>query len=777
VPVRRFFAVPLQSGWESMTHVARAGGVLASVALAAAVVAAAPQDPAGQSQVTPRFRAGIDVISVDVQVVDSEGHPAPGLTAEDFEVTIGGRRRRVVSADFIGGPPSAREATTPETPEAVSSSLSAAAGAEAPRGDGAARHIYVLAIDTSSFDQATARPVILAASDFLKQLRPQDEVGVFAYPNGPKLDPTTDHDAVVRSLETVQAIRETPPPGLFNLAPSHIVELSRAPQTQLALQLTDAYCPPAADNGCRDLLLSQVRSDVLFYEGVATAGGATLHGLMKALGEVPDRKTVVLISGGVVAADFVGARPDAGGAFRELGRAAAQSNVNVFTLFVDQSRAQTISAESRTMPVPPDVVRERELAARVLAEVSDASGGVLLTVAAGNGSTAFARVARESSSYYLLGIEATPEDRGARPRELRIRVRDRRLNVRGRNWIGVPRFAGSEPADAATSRPPVPPPSLPPATADLKQLATMYDQDDQAGLVRALAPSNASRLLRAFREHESPWPASPRRTAALALDLALLGIAAESPYTKEEALRLLGEHIVRVRAASEGDAFECLWLEVATAGTAGHFAPELGTLVAERAVERCPENPRLQLARAVAHDQQLVRVQRQFGPVMLRPEEEADLERHVITLYERAATLSETRFEAHVRLAQLHLRAKRHDEGLAALASAGNAPPDPVLFYYANLISGQLLAASGNHEQAERALRTALDVAPAAQSARVALMSVLIARGQPEPAARLADDVLAAAPGTIVDPWWGYHLGTFRDYSTLRAQLREAVEP
>ena len=49
----------------------------------------------------PTFRALADLISVDAQVVDADGRPVEGLGRDEFEVTVDGRRRRVVSVEFI----------------------------------------------------------------------------------------------------------------------------------------------------------------------------------------------------------------------------------------------------------------------------------------------------------------------------------------------------------------------------------------------------------------------------------------------------------------------------------------------------------------------------------------------------------------------------------------------------------------------------------------------------------------------------------------------------
>src|SRR5215510_14132506 len=55
----------------------------------------------GPQQPTPTFRSTLDVIAVDVQVVDRDGAPVPGLGPDKFDVTINGHRRRVLSAELI----------------------------------------------------------------------------------------------------------------------------------------------------------------------------------------------------------------------------------------------------------------------------------------------------------------------------------------------------------------------------------------------------------------------------------------------------------------------------------------------------------------------------------------------------------------------------------------------------------------------------------------------------------------------------------------------------
>src|SRR5690606_8619934 len=71
--------------------------VWSAVAVLASTTAILAQDPAPR----PVFRAGVDVIEVDVQVIGRDGAPVLDLQPEQFDVRIGGQRRRVASAQMI----------------------------------------------------------------------------------------------------------------------------------------------------------------------------------------------------------------------------------------------------------------------------------------------------------------------------------------------------------------------------------------------------------------------------------------------------------------------------------------------------------------------------------------------------------------------------------------------------------------------------------------------------------------------------------------------------
>jgi hypothetical protein len=57
--------------------------------------------PRQQQPVVPTFRSAVDLLTIEASVRDHCGVPAPDLQSADFTVTIDGRPRRVVSAQFF----------------------------------------------------------------------------------------------------------------------------------------------------------------------------------------------------------------------------------------------------------------------------------------------------------------------------------------------------------------------------------------------------------------------------------------------------------------------------------------------------------------------------------------------------------------------------------------------------------------------------------------------------------------------------------------------------
>jgi VWFA-related protein len=381
------------------------------------------------------FQASVDLIAVDVHVVDSEGRPIRDLGPERFEVTIDGKKRRVVSADLIDASSTTRPIPRPATPKLESST-----GAPAPPGAAITGRIFMIAVDTTSLNAALCRRVMTAARAFVQQLAPRDLVGVFAWPIGPQMNPTTDHAAVVRSLDAIVGSFEDPS-SFFHLRPSEIVELSRgvqgvrnSPFSTITLQ--NSLC--GGDVNCLKRLADEVATSVLFYEAQARANLGTFRALLAGLGRVDGSKTLVLVSAGTPASDVPGGRPDFAHEGIDIGKEAAKANVLVYTLFIDQSPAQMNTAESRQGRMP-QIVRDSEILGQWLEQFTGAADGAWLKVLSGDGEYAFERIASETSVVYLLGVESIAADRDGRAHRIGVKTNVRGATVRSRGFVVVPK--------------------------------------------------------------------------------------------------------------------------------------------------------------------------------------------------------------------------------------------------------------------------------------------------------------------------------------------------
>src|SRR5262245_32061272 len=121
---------------------------------AACVASAVPQTPSREQQ--PTFRATVDMVAVDVQGVDKNGNPLSALNPGNFEVTIDGKKRRIVSASFISSGPAPAGALKPINPGATATNVW-------PTTDGQSGRTFILAVDAGSFDAGENARVLQAA--------------------------------------------------------------------------------------------------------------------------------------------------------------------------------------------------------------------------------------------------------------------------------------------------------------------------------------------------------------------------------------------------------------------------------------------------------------------------------------------------------------------------------------------------------------------------------------------------------------------------------------
>jgi hypothetical protein len=165
-----------------------------------------------------------------------------------------------------------------------------------------------------------------------------------------------------------------------------------------------------------------------------------LQNLLTGLGEIPGRKTVLLMSAGVLVSDRLDARPDAGDLARVLGEMAARVNATVYTVHLDTNNtsANVNAASQKGNSISDLGGRDRALFGNWLDQFSAAAGGRRIYVPVGAGEFAFDRILRETSAYYLLGVEPLAADRDGRPHRLGVKVSRKNASVRSRQWVVVP---------------------------------------------------------------------------------------------------------------------------------------------------------------------------------------------------------------------------------------------------------------------------------------------------------------------------------------------------
>jgi hypothetical protein len=183
----------------------------------------------------------------------------------------------------------------------------------------------------------------------------------------------------------------------------------------------------------------EARNLAMLEESAIAARLGSLRGMLQALATDPRRKTVLLMSAGIVTTDRPGGRPDIGSDLGTIvGQDAARANATIYTLWDDTARMSTMSAVSQT---PQYGTRDSLLMSAPLDRLTAASGGAMFSVIQGGGEFAFERILKETSAYYLLGVVPDNADRDGRPRTLAVSVdgAPKSATVRARAWVVVPK--------------------------------------------------------------------------------------------------------------------------------------------------------------------------------------------------------------------------------------------------------------------------------------------------------------------------------------------------
>jgi VWFA-related protein len=227
-------------------------------------------------------------------------------------------------------------------------------------------------------------------------------------------------------------MKSLPPAGMTNMGASEVFDITAGDGETLE-RVVARECPPL-DRTCRKRV--QMDASMLAQDmgRQALQSVSGLRGLLGGLAPIDGRKIVVLVSAGMAVGDRVGAGGDVRAQIQAVGRQAAAANTTLYILHVDVSFLEAFSARSGR--VLPSLMRDSSLFINGLSVMAGSAGGELFRVFT-DSEHVFDRVLRETSAYYLLGVEPLESDRDGKPHRIAVDVKQPDVTVRSRTTIIV----------------------------------------------------------------------------------------------------------------------------------------------------------------------------------------------------------------------------------------------------------------------------------------------------------------------------------------------------
>jgi VWFA-related protein len=380
------------------------------------------------------FRAGIELVSVDVTALDSNGRQIKDLTPKDFIVEVDGDARQVISAEYVRLYDPLRAVSRPASAPAVparDATFFSSNQKDAPSG-----RLIVLLVDQGNIRTGAARPAMYSAKQFVDKLQPEDRVAVMAVPPpGEMVDFTTDHDKVREALLRIVGAAQ-PLKVRFNLSITEAFAIYMRNDIQLAADTILRECAAALSAFEAERCEREVEQDAA--EIVSEVRHRTdnsvrsMRRVLEGLAAIDGPKSVVLVSEGLVLESVSGEADD-------LATVAADSRVSLDVLLLDVPRFE---ASQATRPTTPK--EDRDMQVGGLEALAGATRGNLYRINT-TAEYAFDRITRSLEGYYLLGVEARLADRNGQRHRISVKSARRGVTIQSRRT-----FLTSVSAKAAT---------------------------------------------------------------------------------------------------------------------------------------------------------------------------------------------------------------------------------------------------------------------------------------------------------------------------------------
>ena len=363
----------------------------------------------------PTFRVQVDAVEFDAFVTDAQGKPITDLTVEDFEVFEDGRPQAITSFARVNIPIERSDrplgAPTPIEPDVQTND----------RDEG---RVYVIALDEVAGEQALRTRRFLHR--FFERYFAANDIAAVVFLGRTNTANTQDFTSRTRLLlQAVDTFTGGFPDG------------AAMTSTALAPAATPPPLSPGPLQPNQEATFALRRSMASFRSIVEFLAG--VHGRRKALllfseGYPIDVFRVLDYRGGVLSIQDED--------LHKAITAATKNNVAIYPvdprgltadggLGESETGVSTDAAERLTASITGMEARQS------LRALAQATGGFAV-VNTNSFESAWDRIVRENSSYYVLGFSSTNERRDGRYRRLQVRVKRPGVQVRGRDGYVAP---------------------------------------------------------------------------------------------------------------------------------------------------------------------------------------------------------------------------------------------------------------------------------------------------------------------------------------------------
>lgn len=450
---------------------------LAALGVGAHGRAQAPQTPQAaqpnqaQTPAPPAFRLSTTLVEVDATVTDRNGNFVDALTLDDFELLDQGEPQQIRVLFRVTGSKVTTLAPLPLAGTNVATNAGVPASPDQAQlvQSKPPQRVYVLFFDQEHLDQNSFTRVQRSAESFLSTKFQDGDVGGVLMGStmvGNRL--TADRQALVAAVKTAtlnpgQTILRGELALYPRMAAAEAMRIALFDDQRILTQVADRAAregPEIAGRNAPDLrplIMEKSRQIVSQMQRSTATTLMAMQGLLNGLARVPGRKSVLFMTEGFF---FEESWAD----LRILVGQAARANVRIYTIDALGLRRNSDGTELSSMnpletggQVPIGAYNTTEEGPNMLA--NDTGGYVIRRT--NDFAAAMTEIARDASSYYVLGFSPPDSSLTGRFRELTVKVKRSGVKVRARRGYLAAKPGGAAQVPAAISAPPVEPPAAP----------------------------------------------------------------------------------------------------------------------------------------------------------------------------------------------------------------------------------------------------------------------------------------------------------------------------